>query len=69
MHCTTWYTSTYGIMVMSLLYRLNDMVKCVCYMGLRYNGCFMAGAALMGGHYRIDIIMVWATRGQTRSCR
>jgi hypothetical protein len=56
MHCMTRYTSTCGIMAMGLLYRLDDMVKCVCYMGLGSNGCFMAGVALMGGHYRMDII-------------
>ena len=32
------------------------MVKCVCYMGLTSNSCFMTGTALMGGHYRTDII-------------
>ena len=32
------------------------MVKCVYYMGLRSNGCFMANVALMGGHYKMDII-------------
>jgi hypothetical protein len=32
------------------------MVICVCYMGLGYNSCFVAGAALMGSHYKTDII-------------
>jgi hypothetical protein len=35
---------------------VNLMVKCVCYMGLGSNGCFMADTALMGGHYRKEII-------------
>ena len=52
----TEYIRTYGIMAMSLLYKLNDMVKCVCYMGIGPNGCFVTGIALMGGHYRIYII-------------
>ena len=29
---------------------------CECYMDLGSNGCFMAGAALTGGHYRTNII-------------
>jgi hypothetical protein len=32
------------------------MIKCVCYMGLGSNSCFIAGATLTGGHYRVDII-------------
>jgi hypothetical protein len=28
----------------------------VCYMGLGSNGCFVAGVALTGGHYKMDII-------------
>ena len=32
------------------------IVKCVCYMSLGSNGCFMAGTALMDGHYRMYII-------------
>jgi hypothetical protein len=32
------------------------MVKCVCYIGLVSNGCFVIGAALKGGHYRTYII-------------
>ena len=32
------------------------MVKCVCYMGLLSNGCFMIGAALTSSHYRTVII-------------
>jgi hypothetical protein len=35
---------------------VNFMVKCVCYMGLRSNGCFMASEAVIGGHYKTDII-------------
>ena len=56
MHCMTRYTDTCSITAMSLLYRLYDMVKCMCYMGHGSNGYFMAGAALIGDHYRIDII-------------
>jgi hypothetical protein len=51
-----WYASTCGITAMGLLYGLYDMVKCVCYMSLGSNGCFMADAAVTGGHYRINII-------------
>jgi hypothetical protein len=43
-------------MAMSLLYRLGDMVKCVCYMGLEFNGYFMVDVVLTDGHYKIDII-------------
>jgi hypothetical protein len=32
------------------------MPKCVFYMGIGSNGCFMTGTALMGGHYRMYII-------------
>jgi hypothetical protein len=39
-----------------LTIQVNFMVKCVCYIGLGSNDCFMTDAALMGGHYRIDII-------------
>jgi hypothetical protein len=35
---------------------VNLLVKCVCYMDLGFNGCFMAGATLMGSHYRMKII-------------
>jgi hypothetical protein len=56
MHCMTWYFGTCGITTMSLLYRLDNMVKCVCYMVLRSNGCFMANAALTSSHFRTDII-------------
>ena len=44
------------MMAMGLLYRLNNMVKCVCYMGIGSNNCFVTDATLMGGHYRMDII-------------
>jgi hypothetical protein len=52
----TWYTGTCGITAMSLLYRLNDMVKCVCYIGLESKGCFMTDATLISNHYRTNII-------------
>jgi hypothetical protein len=29
---------------------------CVCYIGLGSNDCFMANVALIGGHYRTDVI-------------
>ena len=35
---------------------VNFMVKCVRHMGLGSNGCFVIGIALMGSHYRLDII-------------
>jgi hypothetical protein len=41
---------------MGLLYRLNYMLKCVCYMGLGSNGCFVTGVALTDGHYKTNII-------------
>jgi hypothetical protein len=56
MHCMIWYTGTFGITAIGLLYKLDDMVKCVCYMGFVSNGCFMASTALTGGHYRTNII-------------
>ena len=56
MHCMTWYTGTCGITIMGLLYRLNNMVKCVCYMSIGSNGYFVIDLALMGGHYRMDVI-------------
>jgi hypothetical protein len=56
MHCMIWYTDMCGIIVMSLLYRLNDIVKCVYYMGPRSSSYFVTSVALMGGHYRTDII-------------
>jgi hypothetical protein len=56
MHCMAWYISRCGITAMGLLYRLYNMVKYVCYMGLESNGCFMAGTVLMDGHYKTDII-------------
>jgi hypothetical protein len=43
-------------MVMGLLYRFNDIVKCVCYMSLGSNGCFVIGATLTSDHYRTYII-------------
>ena len=56
MHRMISYTGTCSIMVISLLYRLNVIVKCVCYMGLGFDGCFVTGAALMGSHYMTYII-------------
>ena len=41
---------------MCLLYKLTFMVKCVRYMGLGFNGCFVTGASLTGGHYKTYII-------------
>jgi hypothetical protein len=52
----TWYTDTYSIMAMSLLYKINDMVKCVCYMNLESNDCFVTGATLKGCYYKMYII-------------
>jgi hypothetical protein len=43
-------------MTMGLLYKLDNMVKCVCYMSLGSNGLFVTNAALKGSHYRMDII-------------
>ena len=43
-------------MAIGLLYKLHDMVKCVCYMSFGSNGSFMIGTALMGSHYRTNII-------------
>ena len=42
--------------VHGLIVYVNLMVKCVCYMGLGFNGCFMASTALTSGHYRTNII-------------
>jgi hypothetical protein len=39
-----------------LTIHVSFMVKCVCYMGLGSNGCFMTGATLMGGYYMTNII-------------
>ena len=52
----TQYTSTCGIMAMSLLYRLDDMVKCVFVYGSWIQWLFMAGVTLIGDHYRTNII-------------
>jgi hypothetical protein len=41
---------------MSLLYKLSDIVKCMCYIDLRSNGCFVTSVASMGDHYKTDII-------------
>ena len=32
------------------------MVKCVCIMGFRFNGCFMTDVALTDGQYKTYII-------------
>ena len=45
MHCMPWYTGTYGITAMGLLYRLDDMVKFVCIIW-----------AIKGDHYWTYII-------------
>jgi hypothetical protein len=57
MHRITWYTGTYGIMAMSLLYKLDFMVKCVsCYMGLGSNGFRdRHNYCIVVGHYRTYI--------------
>ena len=39
-----------------LTIHVNFMVKCVYYMGIGSNDYFMASIALVGGHYKIDII-------------
>jgi hypothetical protein len=41
---------TCSVTAMGLLYRLSDIVKCMCYIGLKSNGCFVTDAALMGGY-------------------
>ena len=56
MHCMTRHIGTCIVMVMGLLYTLNAMVKCVYYMGVGSNGCFVTGVTLIGGHYRTYII-------------
>ena len=48
-----WYVRDDGH---GLTIHVNFMVKCVCYMGLQFNGCFMTDITLMGGHYRVYII-------------
>jgi hypothetical protein len=35
---------------------INFMTKCVYYMGLGSNGCFVTDAILMDDHYKTDII-------------
>jgi hypothetical protein len=45
-----------NIMAIGLLYILDDMVKCVCYMSFGSNGNFIVGAALTGSYYRTYII-------------
>jgi hypothetical protein len=46
----------YDIMAISLLYRLNDMIKCGCVIWALDPRLLVDGAALMGGHYRKNII-------------
>jgi hypothetical protein len=47
-----WYTGMCEITAIGLLYMLTLWST----MGIGSNGCFMAGADLMGDHYRKDII-------------
>ena len=54
-HHMTWYTSTCGIMAMSLLYMLALLLN-VCIIEPRIQWLFMAGVAIMGGHYKTKII-------------
>ena len=42
--------------VMDILYKFSDMVKCICYISLGFNGCSAIDAILMGGHYKTGII-------------
>jgi hypothetical protein len=51
-----WYIGICGITAIGLLYRLSDMVKCVYYMSLGFNGCFVTNTTLMGSHYKMNII-------------
>ena len=39
-----------------LTIHVNFMVKCVYYIGLRFNGYFVASVALIDSHYRMNII-------------
>jgi hypothetical protein len=39
-----------------LIIHLNFIVKCVYYMGLRFNFCFVASVALIDSHCRTNII-------------
>jgi hypothetical protein len=39
-----------------LTVHVNFMVKCVCYIGLGSNDCFMTGTALLSSHYKAYII-------------
>ena len=49
----TWYAGTCS---MSLIYKLYNMIKYVCYMSLGLNDCFMANADLTCNHYRMNNI-------------
>jgi hypothetical protein len=61
----TWYTGTCENNGHELItIHVNFMVKCVCYMGLGSNGCFVTGATLMGSHYSTYII---SSMGHPRS--
>jgi hypothetical protein len=56
MYCMTWYTGTYGITTMDLLYKLHTMVKYVC-VSFRSNGFVTKMQSFpMDGYYKIDII-------------
>jgi hypothetical protein len=56
LHRMTWYTGMCGVMAMSLLYMLEFYGQMCELYGPWIQWLFVAGAALMGGHYRIDII-------------
>jgi hypothetical protein len=40
---------------MGLLYMLT-LWSNMCYMGLKFNGCFVTGVALTSDHYRMEVI-------------
>jgi hypothetical protein len=56
LHRMTWYTSTYGIMAMCLQYMLVLWSNLYVLYGPWIQWLFVAGIALMGSHYRMDII-------------
>ena len=41
-----------------LIIHVNFIIKCVCYISLRSNDCFMTDAALIDGQYKMDIISI-----------
>jgi hypothetical protein len=56
LHRMTWYTGICGILAMGLLYMLALWSNvCVLY-GHWIQWLFMADTALIGGHYKMDII-------------